>query len=373
MMELLHGLVSFSWSTRFIVDTLIYYALFSIVALSLSFMYGRAGVPFLGCSVPVLAGGLVVSAVTTRLAFAAAGAAGVELLPYLSDLDWVYNSEQNVALVDEFLGQRPLLCVALVVFTLAASMCLGAAAGWLVARPALGMDPRYLMIVTITLPNLAAWVGRNVVPLSGGTMGVFVPDFLAFSGVDKSYAVLGLSMLALLGVFLVLRALRRSPFGRLMVAVRDDPVAAASLGKDVAWVRGRVVLVACGLMALVGTLVSFYFTFVVQAHFHNALWSNWPLLMVVVGGSGSGAGALLGVALVDGLRRLIILNRAALTDIIFFPVAYVEQLIYSVLLLVFLILRPRGLLGEKPTVLPMHRRVIEEHHMENVPEDGVLE
>lgn len=358
-MELLCGLVSSSWQTRFIVDTLIYYALFSIVALSLSFMYGRAGVPFLGCSVPVLAGGIVVSAVTTRLAFAAAGAAGVELLPYLSDLDWTYHSERNVALVNEFLGQRPLLCVALLAFTLAASMCLGAASGWLVARPALGMDPRYLMIVTLTLPNLAAWVGMHVVPLSGGTMGVFVPDFLAFSGLDKSYAVLGISTLALLGVFLVLRALRRSPFGRLMVAVRDDPVAAASLGKDVAWVRGRVVMVACGMMALAGTLLAFYFTFVVQANYHNALWSNWPLLMVIVGGSGSDVGALLGVALVAGLRRLIILNRAALTDVIFFPIAYVEQLIYSVLLLVFLILRPRGLLGEKPTALDMHRRFIE--------------
>jgi len=348
MLGLLCGLVSMSWQTRFIVNSLIYYALFSIVALSLSFMYGRAGVPFLGCSVPVLAGGLMVSAVTTRLAFAAAGAAGVELLPYLSENDWVYNSEENVALVDEFLGQRPLLCVALVVFTLAASMCGGAAAGWLVSKPALGM-------------------------LSGGTMGVFVPDLLAFSGVEKSYVVLGLSMLALLGVFLILRTVKRSPFGRLMVAVRDDPVAAASLGKDVASVRSRVVAVACGLMALAGALVAFYFTFVVQANYHNALWNNWPLLMVVVGGSGSDAGALLGVALVDGLRRLIILNKAALTDAIFFPIAYLEQLIYSVLMLVFLILRPRGLLGEKPTVLAMHRRVIEEHLMENVVDDAVLE
>ena len=373
MIELLSGLASSSWQTRFIVDSLVYYALFSIVALSLSFMYGRAGVPFLGCSVPVLAGGLVVSAVTTRLAFAAAGAAGVELLPYLSENDWVYNSEENVALVDEFLSHRPLLCVALVVFTLAASICVGAVAGWLVSKPALGMDPRYLMIVTFTLPNLAAWVGIHVVPLSGGTTGVFVPDLLAFSGVDKSYAVLGLSMLALLDVFLILRAVKRSPFGRLMVAVGDDPVAAASLGKDVASVRGRVVFVACGLMALVGALVAFYFTFVIQANYHNALWNNWPLLMVVVGGSGSDVGALLGVALVDGLRRLIILNKAALTDAIFFPIAYVEQLIYSVLMLVFLILRPRGLLRDKPTALAIHRRVIEEHRKENVVNDAMLE
>ncbi|MBN2335745.1 branched-chain amino acid ABC transporter permease [Candidatus Bathyarchaeota archaeon] len=353
--------------SRFVVDTLIYYALFAIVALSLSFMYRRAGVPFLGCSVPVLTGGLVVSAVTTRLAFAVAGAGGIELLPYLSENDWVYNSEENVALVNGFLGERPLLCVALVAFTFAASMCLGAAPGWLVARPALGMDPRYLMIVTVTLPDMAAWIAIHVVPLSGGTMGVFVPDLLAFTG-DKSNAVLALSLLAMFGVYAALRAVGRSPLGRVMAAVRDGPETAASVGVDVARVRGRVVLIGSGMMALVGSLLSFYFTFVVQANYHNALWSNWPLLMVVVDGSGGDAGVFLGVAVIDGLRRLIILNKDALIDTLFFPIAYLERLIYSVLLLAFLMLRPRALTGAKPMPSTLHKRVIEEMSEEPAPE-----
>jgi ABC-type branched-subunit amino acid transport system permease subunit len=104
MMSVIGALAGLAEQTSFMVDTAIYFGMVAIVALSLGFLYRRAGVPFLGCSVPVMVGGLSVSAVAMRLAFVAAGATGVELLPYASDSDWVYNNEQNVALVNEFLG-----------------------------------------------------------------------------------------------------------------------------------------------------------------------------------------------------------------------------------------------------------------------------
>jgi branched-chain amino acid transport system permease protein len=350
LMELLCGLVSMSQQTLFMVDTAMYFGMVAIVALSLGFMYRRAGVPFLGCSVPVMVGGLSVSAVATRLAFVAAGAAGVELLPYASDSDWVYNNEQNVALVNEFLESRPLLCLGFIAFILVASVALGAASGWLISKPAIRLGPVYIMIVTLTLTDLAAVLGRFVVPLSGGTLGVYVPDFLAFYRGEKSFAVLDLVLLMLLGVFLALRHVEDSPLGMLMEAVRDDEVAAASLGKDVVRVRETAVMIGSGLMALSGALYSFYRLFVVQAGFSNRQWSLWPLLMIIIGGGG-GVGALLGVASVEALRRAIILYKYRIIEAIFFPIAYLETMLLSLLLLVFLFLRlrlSRGVFSESP-------------------------
>jgi len=351
-MSVIGALAGLAEQTRFMVDTAIYFGFVSIVALSLGFMYRRAGVPFLGCSVPVMAGGLTVSAVATRLAFAAAGAAGVELLPYASDSDWVYNNEQNVGLVNEFLGSRPLLCLGFIAFILAASVALGAASGWLISKPAIRLGPVYIMIATLTLTDLAAFLGRVVVPLSGGSLGVYVPDFLAFYRGDKSFAVLALVFLTLLGVFLALRYVGGSPLGMLMEAVRDDEVAAASLGKDVVRVRETAVMIGSGLMALSGALYSFYRLFVIQSGFSNLKWSLWPLLMIIIGG-GSSAGALLGVASVHAFRRAIILYKGSILEIIFFPLAYLEAVLLSMLMLVFLFLRLRlsgGVFSESPWV-----------------------
>ena len=308
------------------------------MALSLGFMYRRAGVPFLGCSVPVMAGGLTVSAVATHLAFAASGAAGVELLPYASDSDWVYNNEQNMGLVNEFLGSRPLLCLGFVAFILTASVALGAASGWLISKPAIRLGPIYLMIATLTLTDLAAFLGRVVIPLSGGTLGVYVPDFLAFYRGGKSFAVLALVLLTELGVFMTLRSVEGSPLGVLLEAVRDDEVAAASLGKDV--VKETAVMIGSGLMALSGALLSFYRLFVIECNFSNPHWSLWPLLMIIIGG-GDGAGTLLGVAAVEALRRAIILYKGRILEVIFFPIAYHEVTLLSMLMLVFLFLRLR--------------------------------
>jgi branched-chain amino acid transport system permease protein len=320
------------------------------VALSLGFMYRRAGVPFLGCSVPVMMGGLTVSAVAMRLAFIAAAAAGVELLPYASDSDWVYNNEQNVGLVNEFLESRPLLCLGFIAFILAASVALGAASGWLISRPAIGLGPVYVMMVTLTLPNFASILGRVVIPLSGGTLGVYVPNFLAFYRGEKSFAVLALVLLTLLGVFLMLRAVEGSPLGMLIDAVRDDEVAAASLGKDVVRVRETAVMIGSGLMALSGALLSFYFLFVVECNFSNHRWSLWPLLIIIIGGGG-GAGTLIGVAAVEALRRAIILYKESIGEIIFFPIVYLEVTLLSLLMIVFLFLRlrlSRGVFSESP-------------------------
>jgi len=326
----------------FLADFLVHFGLLLVVALAMNWVWGWAGLPFLGSSVPVLVGGFTVSAVTCRVVYLLASAADAGLLPWGGD-GWMYNSEFNAGLAEQWLGGRPLLSVALILSSLALSFLMGGAAGWLVSRPGLGRDPVYVGIASYTLSNLAALLGREVMWFMGGTMGVFVPDLLVFAGGAGASVLLGLILLVSALVFLSFRWVKASPFGKKVVAVRDNPVAASSLGLRAVAVRGRALFLGSGAMGVAGCLFTLHREFAVQADYGALFWTMWPLLMVLVGGFTGDTGVVLGVLLAQGLRYLLILNRLIISEHLFFPLAYLESLELGVLMIVFLLAFPRGL------------------------------
>jgi len=349
MLGLIGSLAAISEQAQIIVAHAMYFGLMFTVALSIGFQYGKAGVPNLGCAVSVLVGGSTVSAITSRVAFKLVEMAGVDLLPYSSTYDWVYNNERNVkVLVDGYLRTDPALCVALLLFTLAVSMVLGAAVGWVISAPAIRLKAPFLIIALLTMSDAVSIVSRKLVTISGGTLGVYVPDVLAFYPGDRTIIMAILSLLAGLAVFLVYRTMLDSPYGRLMVAVRENEAAARSVGKNVVGVRRNVFMLGSGIIAVAGALHAFYFSYVVQANYGLYYWTYWPLLMVVIGGSGNCAGALLGTALVMALRYSITAYRYALYEFLFFPTAYLDSLLLGALMIIFLIFRPQGLIPERP-------------------------
>ncbi len=342
-------MAAISEQARIIVDHAMYFGLFFTVALSLGFQYGKAGVPNLGCAVSALAGGSTVSAITSRVAFKLVEMAGVDLLPYSSAYDWVYNNEQNVkVLVDGYLRTTPALCVALLLFTLIVSMVIGAAVGWVISAPAIRLKAPFLMIALLTMTDAVSILSRKLVAISGGSLGVFVPDVLAFYPGDRTIIMAILSLLVGLTVFLVYRTMLDSPYGRLMVAVRENEAAALSVGKNMVGVRRNIFMLGSGIIAVAGALNAFYFSYVVQANYGLYYWTYWPLLMVIIGGSGNCAGALLGTALIMALRYSFTAYRYVLYEFIFFPITYLESLLLGALMIIFLILRPQGLIPERP-------------------------
>jgi len=326
----------------FLVDFLIHFGLLLVVALGMNWVWGWAGLPFLGSSVPVLVGGFTVSAITSRLVYFLASATGAGLLPWSGE-GWMYNSEFNAGLAEQWLGGRPLLSVALILLSLVLSFFLGGAAGWLVARPGLGRGPVYVGIASYALSNLAALLGREVTWFMGGTYGIFTPSLVAFTGGAAAHVLLGLVLLVSALVLLLFRWVKASPFGRRVAAVRDNPTAASSLGLSVVAVRGWAVFLGAGAIGVAGCLFTLHRYYAFQADYGVVFWTMWPLLMVLVGGFTSDAGLVLGVLLVHGLRYLLILNRLVVGENLFFPLAYLESLELGALMIVFLLAFPRGL------------------------------
>ena len=327
---------------QYLENTILLGGMVVIVALAFDHMLNHAGVPAFVNRIPVMLGAFSVSAVSMRLVFAVAASAGVQLLDWGSMQGWIYNNKENTQLVNIFLADNPALCIGLILFTFAASMVLGGLGGWLLARVAIGLSPALMLMVTIGLTDLGCIFGRNVTWLSAGTLGLFVPDFLVFAQGYQGILLIGITAAVVVAIYLLLDRLEASPWGRLVAAVADDPVAAASLGKDILFVRGQVVFLTSGLMALAGGLWSFYTLFVVESSFHNGLWLFWPMMAaILIGGSGGRWRIIFGTGVFYSVNLLIISFKFEIQNILPFPVSYVQDILLSLIILLALTRLPK--------------------------------
>ena len=354
--------VAVSGTARLIVDIAMYFGLFVIVAMALNFQYGNAGIPNMGCAVQVIVGGFTVSALTTRLIFSMAKSAGVELRPWADDFDWVYNNPFNVDVTNTFIVDKPMFGISMLLFSLAVALILGAVIGWIIALPAIRLRATYLMIVLITMADASQIFGRNIPWISGGTLGVFIPDILKWYQGDRTILMAIITLLIGSVSFFLFRTMLNSPYGRLMRSIRENEITVGSVGKNVVGIRRNILMFASGITALSGTLLAFYFSYVVEANYQRAFWTYWPWLMLILGGPGNNAGTFLGCALVVAMRRVIIVNKWFLQEVFFFPIAYFESILLGVLLIVVIIFRPNGLIPEKLLYIPgvNYRRLVDE-------------
>ena len=338
--------------SRLIVDIAMYFGLFVIVAMALNFQYGNAGIPNMGCAVQVITGGFTVSALTVRLMFTMIEGAGVELMPWDNDFDWVYNNPANVRTANNYIETNSTFGWSMLLFSIAMSIILGAVVGFVISLPAIRLRATYLMIVLITMADAAQIFGRNIPWISGGTLGMFIPNIFEWYPGDRTVLTAVITLFIGLVSFFVFRTMLNSPYGRLMRAIRENEVTVGSVGKNVVGIRRNILMFASGVTALSGTLLAFYFSFVVEANYQRAFWTYWPWLMLILGGPGNNAGTFLGCALIVAMRRVIIVNKWFLQNVFFFPVAYFESILLGVLLIGVIMFRPNGLIPEKLLYIP---------------------
>ena len=348
---------------QLIIDIAMYFGAWLIVAMALNFQYGNAGVPNMGCAIQVIAGGFTVSAITTRVTFMVVKAAGVVLKPYSTDYTWVYNNQYNIAVMSNpFLATHTMLAISLLLFSLALALVVGTAVGYIISLPAIRLRSTYLMITLITLADASQIIGRNIPAITGGTLGVYPPNVLAWylgnRGIVMAVITLSIGLIA----FFIFRTMLNSPYGRLMRAIRENDGTVESVGKNVAGIRRNILMFASGVTALTGVMWAFYNSYVVDSLFTRADWTYWPWLMLILGGPGNNAGTFLGTALIIALRRIIIISKWSLEKFLFFPTTYVENIILGLLLILVIIFRPRGLIPEKLLYIPgiNYRKLVNE-------------
>lgn len=142
-------------------------------------------------------------------------------------------------------------------------------------------------------------------------------------------------------VLALINWIAKSPFGRLLRGIREDETATMGLGKNVFLIRISVFVMASALAGLAGGLYAHYFRFLSPDGF--GLSNTITIIcMVVIGGIGTLWGPVIGAFILMGLPEL--LRFLTLPPNIIGPL---QQILFVVIVLLFIYLRPNGIIGVK--------------------------
>lgn len=326
---------------RFIIDFATFFGIYMIISLALNFQYGNAGIPNMGCAVSVACGGYVVSAITLRITYWIAQQAGIEI-----GSDWVYDNPVNVMHLNSYFQNHLLIGISLFFVTLVLAFMIGAVVGYFISLPAIRLKALHLMITLMATADASQIIGKNYVPISGGTLGVFIPNlFESYTG-DRSLLLALISLTIGSFCFFLIRSILKSPYGRLMRALRENEVTVRSVGKNTTVIKRNIFMFSSGITAIAGVLVTFFFSYANADQYTRASFTYLPWLMLLLGGMGNNTGTVIGTFFIISMRRLIITYKWLLADFLWFPPAFLEQTIFGILLLIIILFRPYGLMPE---------------------------
>ena len=225
-------------------------------------------------------------------------------------------------------------------FTIA--IVLSAVFSLVISVPSIRIRDDYFVITTFAFQIIIFSIMKNWVSLTGGPMGLpGIPD-LELLGVhfsDKA-SFLGLISFIAVIIHIIILKIVRSPIGRILRSIREDEIFTASVGKNVVFYKIQIFIISSSMAALGGGLYAYYFNFVDPSSF-TLMESIFILSIVIIGGSGSLRGPVAGAVFLVLLPEL--LRFAGLPSSI---AANIRQILYGGLLVVFMMWRPQGFLGE---------------------------
>ncbi|MEQ9664422.1 MAG: branched-chain amino acid ABC transporter permease [Phycisphaerales bacterium] len=234
------------------------------------------------------------------------------------------------------------------------SLVFSALAAVIVGLATMRLRSHYLAIATFGIALTIQLVALNFEPLTAGNLGLIgLPRPLWHtigSPLGFNLVYLGLVLLATVVVYVMLQAILRSPWGRVLRSIREDEEAAISLGKDVRTFRLQAFVIGCALMGLSGALYVGAIGYISPFDFLPIVtFQIWTML--IVGGSGNNLGAILGSIVVWGIWT----SSGWLVSVVLPPDwqargAAGQVILIGLLLVLTLLYRPRGLIGEQVTV-----------------------
>ena len=263
---------------------------------------------------------------------------------------------------------------------------LAAIAAWMIGKISLGLRSDYLAIATIGVSEIIIftiknedWLARGVknviglprpvpyeIDLQQNTNFIYWSQYLGMDVVDASsifvklcYSLLFILVLIIL-YWLCEKALK-SPWGRMMRAIRDNEVAAEAMGKDVKSRHLQVFILGSAVCGIAGAMLVTLDGQLTPTNYHPLRFTFIIWVMVILGGAGNNLGSILGGFIIwffwveveyIGLFLMDILTSGFADDNAFRihmlnSAAYMRYLTLGLILVLVLRLNPRGLIPEK--------------------------
>ncbi len=209
--------------------------------------------------------------------------------------------------------------------------------------PSLRVAGDYFVVTSFGIQLLATAAYTNWTEGTGGANGLpGIPpaDIFGWQLTSTQQYLILTSIVALLGC-LCFWMVMRAPFGRLLRAIREDELAVAAAAKGVLGAKVAAAALAGAYAGVAGGLYATFMSFIDPSAFDLDA-SILLLSMVVLGGMRTLAGSIIGPFLLLALPQVL-----ALVALPTSVAAAFRQLIYGMLLIVFMLFRPQGLAGEK--------------------------
>lgn len=216
-----------------------------------------------------------------------------------------------------------------------------ALAGLLVGLPSLRLRGDYLAIVTLGFSEIirVTLLNTEAVGAARGFYDVKGPDDwnLGPLVITRFLTSYGLALFWVLVTFYVIWRIVRSGHGRAFLSVRDDEIAAEAMGINTVRAKVQAFAISSFFAGVAGSIFAHYMNYLNPASF-TFNKSVDAVIIVVLGGMGSLSGSLMAAVFVTIIPELL----RPLQEVIGIDL---RMLIYALLLILMMILRPRGIFG----------------------------
>ena len=200
-------------------------------------------------------------------------------------------------------------------------------AGGLIGRATLRLKGDYFVIATLAIGECTKLLIENIPSITGGSRGL--------TDIPKKTSLL-LVWVILLAVIVILSNFLHSKHGRICIAVREEELAAKSIGIDVIRYKMLAFLISCALCGLAGGLLAGYMGYLYPTMFTMAK-SNELTMTVILGGTGSLTGTILAGLVLIPLPEYLRIESAEEW----------RMVLYGVLVVAVIVFKPSGLMGSK--------------------------
>jgi branched-chain amino acid transport system permease protein len=231
--------------------------------------------------------------------------------------------------------------------TLPAAGAMAAVLGLVVGMPSLRIKGLYLAVATLAMQFLLVFVFREWDSVTGGVRGVNVPPAELFGiELNTDARMYGLILCVTALLLVAARNLFRTRVGRAFIAIRDKDISAEVLGINLLRYKLYAFAIGSFYAGVAGALLGYFYRAMTPEYFTLSL-SIFYLAAIIVGGLGSMLGTILG-ALFMTLVPELLRNAVALaaqwapraTEIL----SPLQQLVFGLLIIGFLVFEPHGLL-----------------------------
>jgi branched-chain amino acid transport system permease protein len=225
---------------------------------------------------------------------------------------------------------------------------------FLLSVPTLRLREDYLAIATIGIAEFLRRVAINedgLVNSQRSLKGIPSPLEGYFDAADYRYIFLVIVIVVLVLLFIAVERGIRSPWGRVLRALKEDEIATAASGKDVFVFKMQGFVLGSIVMGVGGAIFAYGRGSVGPETFEHFFGTFLFWAMLIIGGSGNNRGAIAGAFVVWGIWTISLqLNGYDLPDILQNRIFFIRDFLIGTILVIVLLVRPQGLFPEERRV-----------------------